>query len=90
MSKLFNEHEFADPWLWCLGVIKRHELDAKRIANETGTPYSTLRALLSGSNNAPRYVLLTQVIALCISYETTGGPPVKEDEPVEEEDFDFI
>lgn len=93
MAKLFNEHEFVDPWAWCMAVIKKHELTSKQVAEQTDSPRSTVRALVAGTNAAPRYELLTKIIGLCISYETIGGPPVPEQvEQVEvaEEEFDFI
>ena len=66
---MFTEEQFRDPWAWCRQVIERHGITSRDLAEKTGAPWSTTRALLNGTTNAPRYDLLTRIIGVCISYE---------------------
>ena len=71
--KTFNELQMRDPWSWCLDMIEKHNISSKMLSDAVDAPRSTIRALYNGSNKAPRYELLTDVIFLCINLEN-GRP----------------
>ncbi len=67
--KTFNESQMADPWVWGLGVLGKHKIKPKDLANYIGAPYSTIRSLMNQTNSNPKYLLLTQILAVCIQLE---------------------
>jgi len=79
----FTEQQMSDPWGWCLSVLQREGMTSKQVAEKVDAPWSTLRGLYNGTNESPRYQLLKDIIALCVSIE-------KEETPVEEVAHDFI
>jgi len=68
----FTEQQMRNPWLWCQQVIADNNWTSKQVAENIDAPWSTVRALMNGTNPAPRYELLQDMIALCIAIET--GP----------------
>jgi len=62
----FTEQQMNDPWAWCLGVIAANNWTSKQVAEAIEAPWSTVRALLNGTNPAPRYELLQDIVTLCI------------------------
>lgn len=62
-----------DPWSWCLDMIEKHNVSSKMLSEAVDAPRSTVRALYNGSNRAPRYDLLMDVIFLMINLEN-GRP----------------
>lgn len=73
--KTFNENQMSDPWSWCLNMIEKHKISSRMLSEAIDAPRSTVRALLNGSNKAPRYDLLTQIIKLNIDLENGVPAP---------------
>lgn len=82
--KTFTETQFLDPWHWCIGIIEKHDLDSKQVAEAIMAPRSTVRALFNGTNSAPRYDLLRSLLKLCIEIEHNGVEEVFADARAEE------
>ena len=73
MSKTFNESQMADPWKWCMGVIENYHLSSKEVSEAVGAPHSTVRSLMNGTNQNPRYPLLCSMLRLCIDVVNGQG-----------------
>ncbi len=67
--KTFNESQMGDPWVWALGVLGRHHIKSKELSDYIGAPRSTIRSLMNQTNSNPKYLLLTQILAVCIALE---------------------
>lgn len=91
--KTFNETQMRDPWGWCLDMIEKHDISSRMLSEAIEAPRSTVRALYNGSNKAPRYDLLIQIVKLCIDLEN-GVPGPWETAPrggsEEEQEWDFL
>ena len=73
MAKSFNEQQMADPWKWCMSVIEKYNLGSKEVSEAVGAPRSTVRSLLNGTNDSPRYPLLCSILRLCIDVVNGEG-----------------
>ena len=75
--KTFNEQQMSDPWQWCRQIIETHSISPKMLSDAVTAPRSTVRALLNGTNENPRYDLLCRIIGLCIQLENGEMPFIR-------------
>lgn len=64
--KTFNEKQMADPWMWCLEILEKHDVKSKELAAHIGANRSTIRSLLNHTSANPKYLTLTQILGVCI------------------------
>ncbi len=62
----FTENQMRDPWGWCQSVFESNGWTTKMIADAVAAPWSTVRGLMNGTNDAPRYDLLKRMITVAI------------------------
>lgn len=91
MSKSFNEKQMGDPWVWALSVLDKHRILSKDLANAIGANRSTIRSLMNQTSANPKYLTLTQILAVCIQLENGLNLVSKvEEAQLSEPEYDWL